>query len=218
MTINSMKKNIIIVSAGRFSREVYSWVADCIDAGQEWNLKGFLDDRKNALSDFPCSCPILDSVDAYQPEPNDLFVCAIGEPATRKLYVDKIKAKGGQFAQVIHPTVVIGKNVHVGEGCIIAPYSVLTASLEIGSFVNIGVSTICSHHNVIGDWCQISGQCGLTGGVTLGEGVFVGVGVMFVPDVQVGAWSYIGAGSVVLRKVSPLTKVFGNPAVKIGEM
>jgi acetyltransferase-like isoleucine patch superfamily enzyme len=32
----------------------------------------------------------------------------------------------------------------------------------------------------------------------------------------VGAWAFVGAGSVVLRRVAPGAKVFGNPAVAIG--
>ncbi len=213
-----MKNHVIIVSAGKYAREVYSWVVDCIQAGAPWEFKGFLDNRPNVLDDFPCSAGIISSVDDYVPQPGDRFVCAIGEAGARKAYVARLKAKGAQFASVIHPTAVIGQNVKMGEGVILAPYSVLTAALEIGNFVNIGVFSCCSHHNRIGDWCQISGHCSLPGDVVLDEGVFVGCGVVFVPGARVGTGAYVGAGSVVLRRVKARTKVFGNPAVVIGSV
>jgi len=211
-----MKQRILIVSAGRFAREVYSWVLDCIRAGSPWEFGGFLDNRTDALIDFPCQVGVIGTVEDYQMREDDRLVCAIGEADVRKAYVEKLKAKGAQFASVVHPTAVIGQNVQIGEGVILAPYSVLTAAMKVGDFVVIGVFSCCSHHNQIGNWCQISGHCSLPGCVCLEEGVFVGCGVTFVPGVHVGAWSYVGAGSVVLRRVRPRSKVFGNPAVVIG--
>ena len=39
-----------------------------------------------------------------------------------------------------------------------------------------------------------------------------------IPQITVGDWAYVGAGSVVLRDVAPETKVFGNPAKVIGRV
>lgn len=211
-----MQHRVLIVSGGKYSREVYSWVLDCIGAGQPWTFGGFLDDRSGILDDFPCGPGIVGTVEAYQPHPADRLVLAIGEAPVRKAYAERLEARGARFVSVVHPTAVIGQSVKVGEGCILAPYSVLTASLQVGRFVNIGVFSCCSHHNRIGDWCQISGHCSLPGNVTLGEGVFLACGVVLVPGAQVGDWAYVGAGSVVLRRVPSRTKVFGNPAVPIG--
>jgi sugar O-acyltransferase (sialic acid O-acetyltransferase NeuD family) len=211
-----MTSNLLIISAGSYAREVYSWALDCIAAGAPWAVSGFLDDRPDALASFPCAVGIISPLEEYEPQPNDLFVCAIGDPGTRKRYVEKAKRKGFRFANLIHPSAVVGQNVRMGEGVILAPFVVLTADVEVGNFVNIGCMSGCSHHNKIGDWCQISGNCGLTGRVVLEEGVFVGCGATFVPGCQVGAWAYVGAGSVVLRRVKTRTKVFGNPAVQIG--
>ena len=209
-------EEIIIVGAGNYAKEAYSWALDCHRAGTMGRVKGFLDDRAHALDGFDCPDKIIGTVETYAPKASDRFICAIGESAVRKKYAEMLKAKGAEFASLIHPTAIIGQSVRMGEGVIMAPYSVLTAALEIGNFVNIGLYSGCSHHNVIGDWCQISGHCSMPGRIVLEEGVFLACGVVLVPGVRIGAWSYIGAGSVVLRRVPPRTKMFGVPAVPIG--
>ena len=44
-----VKKDLIIISAGKFGRETYAWAAQAIAHGEPWQIKGFLDGRKNAL-------------------------------------------------------------------------------------------------------------------------------------------------------------------------
>ena len=214
--MNQPLGDTVIVSAGNYGKEVYSWALDCVKAGTLGPVKGFLDDRPQALDGLDFEAKIIGTVDQYVPRESDRFICAIGESRSRQKYVELLKKKGARFTRLIHPTAIVGQGVRLGEGVILAPYSVLTAALEVGNFVNIGVFSGCSHHNRIGDWCQISGNCSLPGRVVLEEGVFLACGVVIVPGVRVGAWSYVGAGSVVLKKVPPRTKVFGNPAVPIG--
>ena len=45
-------KNVIIVGAGGFGREVYNYVEDCIKAGAQWQIKGLLDDNPHALDSY----------------------------------------------------------------------------------------------------------------------------------------------------------------------
>lgn len=77
-------KHLIIIGAGNFGREVFSWAAQCNEYNIDWTLKGFLDDRPNILNNFPGYGRILASVDNYVPETDDLFICALGEPGPKK--------------------------------------------------------------------------------------------------------------------------------------
>ena len=133
-----MINNLLIISARPYGREVYSWAIDAIKAGAPWTVKGFLDDRHDALAGFPCAVGVISSLEQYEPQSNDLFVCAIGDPNMRKRYVEKAKLKQCRFANLVHPTSVIGQNVRMGEGIVIAPMVVLTADVTLGNFVHIG--------------------------------------------------------------------------------
>jgi sugar O-acyltransferase (sialic acid O-acetyltransferase NeuD family) len=209
-------QQLIIVNAGKFGREVFSWAQQAIKAGTPWVVKGFLDDRSDLLREFHHGAPILSSAESYEPEADDIFLCAIGEPAVKHRYCTLLEAMGARFATLIHPTALVGHNVRVGEGSILCPFTQLSCDIQLGKHVTLGTFSGAGHDTRIGDWCQISGHCGINGNAVLEDGVFLGSHACILPRARVGAWSYVGAGSVVLRGVPPRTKVFGNPAVQIG--
>lgn len=211
-----MIHDIVIISAGKHAREVCCLAEHAIAAGQPWRLKGFLDDRPQALAGFNYPVPVLGSVEAYRPASSDLFLCAIGDPAQKRKYAEMILHKGGKLATLVHPTASVGRNVTLEDGVIIAPMAVLTADLKIGRGAYVGSHVTCSHDNTIGDWCHISGGCTLAGGVTLEDESFLGVHATLIPGVRIGRRALVGAGSVVIRHVNPGIKVVGNPAAPIG--
>jgi sugar O-acyltransferase (sialic acid O-acetyltransferase NeuD family) len=207
-----MKKNLVIISAGKFGRETFAWAAQAIAHGSPWQIKGFLDNRANALEGFDYAARIIGTVEDYRIEEDDVFIGAIGEPADKVKYYTPILQRGGKFINLIHPLANIGKNAQLGSGIVMFPFSSITTDAKIGSFVSIGAFSNVAHDTVIGDWCQINTHCGVNGNVTLGEGVFLGSHACLVPGVKVGAWTFVGAGSVVIRNLPPRVKVFGNPA------
>ncbi len=213
----NIKQNLIIISAGKFAREVYTWVMQAIETnGLPWTVKGFLDNRQGILDGFTDYPSIVGTVNDYIPEVNDIFLCAIGDPQLKKRYCLEIIGKGGQLATFIHPTALVGKSVRIGEGSIICPFTQLSCDIQLGKAVTFGTLSSVGHDVVIGDWCLLSGHCGVGGNAILEEGVFLGGHTTVLPGARVGAWSHVGPGSVVLRRVKSRTKVFGNPAVLIG--
>lgn len=209
-------KDIVILGASYFSREIYSMVIDCIADGADWQLKGFLDNRKYLLDDFPHEGDMLGSVEEYKPLKNDLIIPALGNPEMRHKYVEILRSKGACFGSLIHPSVYVGKNVDVGVGCVIMQSAILTAGLTIGNFVNIGVVTTLSHGNIVGDFSQLAGYCSVTGEVRFGQFVECGCSVSIVPHTVIGDHAMLCAGSVIVRDVEPYAKVMGNPARVIG--
>jgi sugar O-acyltransferase (sialic acid O-acetyltransferase NeuD family) len=207
-----MMKNLIIISAGKLGRETYGWALQAIASGAPLRIKGFLDGRANALDGFSYDAKILGNVHDYKIEEDDVFVGAIGDPADKVTYCTPILERGGRFTNLIHPLANIGNNVQLGTGVVLAPFSCTTSDVRIGNFVSILPFSNIAHDCVIGPWCQINTHCGINGNVTLGEGVFLGGHTCIIPQRQIGAWAYVGAGSVVIRDIPPGTKVFGNPA------
>ena len=58
-------KNLVIIGARGWGREVYDIAMACISSGANFSVKGFLDDKTDALKGYLNYPPILDSVEAY---------------------------------------------------------------------------------------------------------------------------------------------------------
>ncbi len=204
-------KNLIIVGAGGFGREVYAWARQTFDFGREWRFRGFLDDNPEALAgmDYP---PILGDIGSYSVGENDYFLCGLGKPELKQKVIGLLLSRGAKFTTLVHPTVVMGNNVHIGVGVILCPRVVLTSDIRIGNFVTLNVGSAVGHDSIVGDFTQTSAFCDITGGVTVGEGVFMGSHAAILPRVTVGEHAVIGAGSVAIRNVAAYMTIYGNPA------
>lgn len=207
-------KKIIIVGAGGFGRELLQWIKD-INAqskdGGVWEIVGFIDDDLHALDGVEVDYPIVGTIREWQPKDDEVFALAMGSPAVKRKVVDLLKARGAQFATVVHPTAQLSPFAHYGEGLVMFPYSKLSCNTTVGDFVTL-LSSPIGHDNEIGDFTVISGGCNVLRNVKIGKDVFLAAGVCVAQDVVVGDGAYLGLGSVVVRDVAPHTKVFGNPA------
>lgn len=199
-------KRLVIVGASAMGRETCAYASE-----SGMTVKGFLDSRSDVLSGLKGYPPILDSVEDYQIEKTDVFICAVGDPMARRQYVSLIENKGGEFVSVIHPTAYIGMNVHVGKGCVIAPHASISNDTIVGDHVIVNLNVSISHDNKISDVCTISPGCHLAGWVTLGENVFLGVGASIIPHVILGDNVFVAAGAVVVKSFES-GRLIGVPA------
>jgi sugar O-acyltransferase (sialic acid O-acetyltransferase NeuD family) len=208
-------KNLIIVGAGDFSLEIYSWLPNAIGYNKEWKFKGFLDDNLQALENTFCTEKILGKIEAYQPDAADVFVCGIAEANVKQKVEKTIGQKGGVFVNLIHSSVVMLGNIKLGAGVIIAPHCFISNSVVLGNHVVINVNTSIGHNVEIGDYTQVSGNTDITGYVKIGQSVFMSSSVTVIPKIVIEDNVRIGAGSVVIKHVKKNKTVFGNPAREI---
>ncbi len=204
-------KDLYIVGAGGFGREVYNWLLDA-GSSSEWQFCGFLDDNTEALKGLNYGKGVVAPVTGFAVQPSHLFVCGIGEVSTKMKVCKPLLEQEAQFQTVIHPTAVVGKNVQLGKGVVLCPRVILTCDIKIGDMAMINCSSSVGHDATIGDWCTMSAHCDLTGYAVLGCGVFMGSGARVIPGKSVGDNAVVGAGSVVVQSVAAGQKVFGNPA------
>jgi len=208
-------KRLLIVGAGGFGREVLAWALDIYTKRDGWEIGGFLDDNLSALRDLEPSYEIIDTPLNYTPQQDDYFICAIGDPVQKLRLARAMQSRGAQFVTLIHPTAKVGTHCQIGVGCILCPGSVLTTNVVLGDFVTLNLYATVGHDAVLGHGTTLSAHCDVTGCVTLGEGVFLGSHASVLPGKKVSDYAKIGAGSVVVRKVSPRTSVMGVPATRI---
>lgn len=207
-------KDLIIVGASGFGREVLKYVQDINNVKMQWNIKGFIDDNPNALDGIDCGFAVLGNIKDWEPSANEEFVLALAFPQVKKEIVSKLKEKGARFAQLIHPTAIINENSCIGEGTIVSSNCIISSNTHIGDFVTL-LSSGVAHDAQIGDFSTLSGRCSINGHVIVGSMVYMGCGVLVAPSKKIGDNATVGIGSVVISNVKAGTKVFGNPAKRI---
>lgn len=207
-------KQLLIIGARGFGREVYDLAMDCAAESADFVVKGFLDDKKDALNGLGEYPPIVSSVEEYEIQPDDVFICGLGSPEWRKVYTEKILAKGGKFITLISPLAIIRRNAHIGEGCIITHRSNISVDAYVGNHAAI-LSSGLGHDVKVGEYSVLSGGVALNGFVEVGREVYMGCNSMVAPHKKIGDNAFVGIGSVVISNVKAGTKVFGYPAKKM---
>ncbi len=207
-------KDLIVIGAGGYGREVIQWAMDCNKKTPQWNILGFLDNNTKALDGVSSAYPILGADADWVPSKNQVFAVAVADPEVKRRIVEKFSGRGAAFATIIHPTAFVAEGAAVGYGTIIYPQACISIQARIGAFCTIQTTGI-GHDAVIGDYSTISSFCNLMGHVTVGERVFMGSHCAVVPGVRIEDDAYVGVGSIVLRRVKKGTKVYGNPARRV---
>ena len=208
-------KHLIIIGAGGFGRELCAVAKDAVGYGTAFDVKGFLDGRPDALAGFAGYPPVIGAPESYEPGPDDVFISALGDIATRRRCVAMIESKGGAFVSVVHKSAWLGPNVTIGAGTFVSNNVVLTADISVGRHACIFQNVSIGHDAVLGDYSHVYAQCALGGGVRIGEGAAVYPGARIVPRRTIGDNAVVGIGSVVLLNVPAGVTVFGNPAAPV---
>lgn len=207
-------KNLIIIGARKLGREVYSLAKQSNSSGNlNWHIKGFLDDNPKALDGFTYECPILSSVEHYTPLEGDVFISALGDGKHRKHFASIMEAKGAEFVNIIHPTAIISDGVTLGFGNIIGPQVHISNDVTIANHTLIQTNAILGHDVIFSDYCSAGAFVFVGGGAEIDQGVYLATRSTILPNAKVGSFAIVGASSLVLKKVSKNTKVFGIPAI-----
>lgn len=204
--------HLIIIGAGGMGRQVLSFAKSCNGYGEDYDIKGFLDDNPHAMDGFPGYPPLLGTVDGYQIEDGDVFFNSIGDISSKKLCIQKILDRGGDFMTLIHPTAQVSPDTIIGKGCMLSSYVGIGVETTIGDFCLLQSKCTIGHDVHVGDFARIDCNVVLIAGVNVGKDVCVHTSSVVNHDVILGDGCTVGAMSFVIKNVKPGQTVFGNPA------
>lgn len=208
-------KDLYIIGAGGFGREV-AWLVERLnDENLTWNLKGFIDDNRHLWGTMEDGYPVLGGIEYLMRKEGGYAVCAVGSAVTRKRIVERFKESAVRFATLIDPSVLMSKRVTVGEGSIICAGTIITVDVTIGRHVIINLDCTLGHDDAIHDFVTIYPSVNVSGNVVVGECAELGTGMQIIQGKSVGRESVIGAGAVVIRDVPEKCTAVGSPAKPI---
>ncbi|MCL4499414.1 MAG: acetyltransferase [Chloroflexi bacterium] len=209
-------RKIAIFGAGGLAREIASFIRDLSQAGQEYEILGFVVEDESLFGREVAGLPIIPGVERLL-ERGDATdaVIAIGRSAIiRKIANDeRLLGAGLNFPNLIHRRAILdGGGVSMGNGNIICQGSILTTDIVLGSFNVVNYGCTIGHDVRIGDYCVINPGANVAGFVEIRSGVLVGTGAQILEYRKVGENATVGAGAVVTRDVPQSQVVVGVPA------
>ncbi|PAA27259.1 transferase [Pseudomonas fragi] len=203
-------KQLVIVGAGGLGRQALTQLVADYAHGTEWLIAGYLDERGPQVLAPDATFPWLGYPASFEPGPQHVFVCAVGNPQSRRAQVEPLLAKGATFVSIRtrcyldlrtrYGATFFGYDVSAGVDC------------RIGDYGFIEQQTLLGHDVTLGDYVHISPRCIVAGYVTVGNEVVIHSGALLSRGIRVGDGAVIGMGAVVLRDVPPGATVLGNPA------
>ncbi|MCW5520387.1 NeuD/PglB/VioB family sugar acetyltransferase [Aureitalea sp. L0-47] len=204
-------KDIIIIGAGGFGREVKELINDINREESIYRIIGFVDDgvEKGTIIN---GSPVLGGVDVLRKGyTNAALALAIGDPGTKKRVVNKLREF--DFPVLKHPNVSLnGANISVGKGCILSNATILTCDIVLGEFVTLNLACTIGHDVTIKNFCSFMPAVNISGQVEIEECVYAGTGVKIINNLSIGENVILGAGAVVTKSIPANTTAVGMPA------
>lgn len=209
-----MTEKFVIIGAGGYAGNVLNIFEACIDAGKDYEVLGYLVEAQYGHpGTFINDKPILGGLDWLAKHANEvLAVSAVGDSILRRRLVFLAQDYGVRFGSIIHPSVIHPRNLTMGKDVTILAGCIINNQVHIGNHVTIGPGCNIGHDTALEDFASVMNGSKVSGNVILNEGCYIGVGTSIIEKKTIGAWSVIGAGSVVITDVPPYTTVVGVPA------
>lgn len=207
-------KDIVIVGAGGFGREVAWLIEEINEKSEEWNIVGFVDDDTSIQGTLINGYPVVGNIEWLQTKAY-YVVFAIGNPLIKRELVLKLKNSQNKYPTLIHPSVRMSRYVEIGEGNIICAGNILTVNISIGDHVIVNLDCTIGHDAVIKDYVTILPSVNISGYVVLEECVNVGTGTAIIQGKKIGKNTVLGASAVVVKDLPSNCTAVGSPAKPI---
>ena len=141
-------------------------------------------------------------------------IISVGDNSIRqKIYLDIFKINPHfKFVNAIHPSVIIGNNVTIGEGVVAMAGVIFNPGATIGSFTFFATGAQIEHDCTIEVFASVSAGSILGGHVKIGAFSAITLGVIIFDRVTIGRNTVIGSGSLVTKDFPDNVLAYGNPA------
>ncbi len=169
---------------------------------------GILDDNAAIHGKTIAGVPVLGPIDVERAldmlaaHRFDAAVISISTsiPARRRIF-EQWKGRGVAFANVVHPSCVVGINTSWGEGNILMAFCHVGACATIGD--NNFLSAYCGieHHCTLGSHCSFGPAVVTSSRVQIGDGVRCGTGIYIEPGIRIGEGSVIASGLALTQHI-----------------
>jgi sugar O-acyltransferase (sialic acid O-acetyltransferase NeuD family) len=184
-------------------------IADSAEA-LGWTVKFFDDSRSGVVVNWEVagtSSQLLEWAEKFEG-----VIVGIGGNVVRLNWLNRLRAAGAVLVTIIDGTAVVSRHAKIGDGCFLAPGSIVNVSADIkdGCIVNTGATV--DHDCHIAEGVHLSPGVHLSGGVRIGRACWIGTGTSVRNNISVGDNVIAGVGSAIVKDIASNQTVVGVPA------
>ena len=207
-------QKVVIIGTGGFGREVLDVLETINQVEEQYDILGFVTEPGyHKPGEQINDKPVLGYYDWLEQHKDQVrAICGVGATATRRRLIQQAEHLGVRFFSAVHPRAITTRWITLGTGSIITAGCILTNNIAIGSHVHLNLDATVGHDVVIEDFVTVSPGVHISGNVRLEQGSFIGTGANLIESKTVGAWSVVGAGSVVVNDIPANSTAVGIPA------
>lgn len=211
-----MKKNIAIIGGGNQAQ----YTIDILEKANKYRICGIIDSVRDIGSTvygyevIGRQQDISKLAELYDIEG---VVVAIGDNWSRYNVVEQIRQLMPQmhFVNAIHPSAIIGNDVHMGAGVVAMAGVIINPGACIGNFTFFATGAQVEHDCIIEDYASISAGSVMGGHVIIGKWSAITLGCTIFDRITIGENTVVGGGSLVYKNLPSDILAYGNPAKTI---
>jgi sugar O-acyltransferase (sialic acid O-acetyltransferase NeuD family) len=205
--------NIVLIGGGT----QLSYSIDIIEKQNLHSIVGVIDSNQEIGSNLHGYCVIgkQENIAKLIEEYNiEGCVITIGDNWSRKKIYDQISLLNLNlhWPNVIHPSVIIAKDVRFGQGILAMAGVIMNSGAYIGNFTNYFTNCNVEHDCYIDDFSSLSAGVVLGGKVKIGKYSAISLNATVFDRLTIGDNSVVGAASLITKDVPDNVLVYGNPA------
>lgn len=206
-------KKIVVIGASDQSR----CTIDVIEQEKKYEIYGLLDKKLEKDTTYE-GYKVLGYLENIQNlvEEHGVYggIVAIGDNFTRYKVVNTILDlyPDFKFINAIHPSVIMGKNVKIGSGCLIMPGVILNNNANVGNHCILLTRSSLDHDTTVGDFSSFSPGVTTGGRVNVGNCSVIGIGANILHCKSIGNHCVIGGGALINKDIEDNSIAYGVPA------
>ncbi len=185
----------------------HAYVVCDILFNQNKKVIGYCEKEEKKLNPF--NLQYLGPEHEYNFQKKQVFV-AIGNNQIRTRLVRNLRTPSN-LMNVIHQSAIVGYNVNLGKGILLAANVILNPLAKVGDGAICNTGCIIEHECQISSFAHIAPGAVLAGNVIVGERSFVGANSVVKQGITIGKDVVVGAGSVIINDIPDNAMVVGNP-------
>lgn len=207
-----MRKTIII-GTGAVAAELTSYIIDSnksLEASSQREIIGYIEYFHNIekyWKKYNLEKPVLGDIDSFEFSSDVEVLIGISDIKFKNVIISKLLENNISIGNFIHHSVIIPKEIEMGQGNIIYPFCIIGPNCKLGDFNLITSYSFISHDCVIGNRNFFS-TCGVAGKVIIGDNNFFGIRSTVIPDITIGSNNIIQAGMIVDKNIENDSVIF----------